>query len=203
MSQQSAFADLVWAHWYLMLQTANAAWWLSELWIFGRDWRRAKGVNADRSSRLIIILALALSIGTAIWCQRRFPFAKLPDGDLGAVRFASGIMLMWIGIVFRQWAVATLGSLFRTTVVIQDDHRLVTDGVYSHIRNPSYAGALMTMTGQGLIMGNWVSLLVCVGGILTALAWRIHVEEQALRSRFGDAYDNYAKQSWAIVPFVW
>jgi protein-S-isoprenylcysteine O-methyltransferase Ste14 len=203
MGGQSAFADLVWGHWQTLLAVSNAAWGLSEAWIFARDWRRVAGVSQDRFSLAAIILALVASLAASTWCGAHATFARLPDGDVGAVRFAGGIALMWLGIGYRQWAVATLGRFFRTTVVVQDDHRLVTNGPYRRLRNPSYTGLMVTVLGQGLIMGNWLALLVLVGGVLAALTWRIEVEARALRSRFGASWDAYAKSSWALIPWVW
>jgi protein-S-isoprenylcysteine O-methyltransferase len=62
---------------------------------------------------------------------------------------------------------------------------------------------MITVVGQGLIMGNWLALLVLVGGVLAALAWRIEVESRALREHFGPSYEAYAKHSWALIPWVW
>ena len=200
---QSIFAPWFWAHWQVLLWTSNAGWWLSELWIFARDLRRAKGARADRSSLLIILAAVAVSVAAAMWCADHAAFARLPDGEIGAARFATGLALMWIGIGLRQWAVATLGAMFRITVMVQDDHRLITRGVYSRLRNPSYTGALITVIGQGLTLGNWLALAVLVGGVLAALAWRMHVEAHALRGRFGADYDAYVRRSWAILPPIW
>jgi protein-S-isoprenylcysteine O-methyltransferase len=203
MAHQSAFADLVWTHWRGLLWAANTAWMLSELWIFARDWRAVTGVNKDRFSLAAIVVAVGASVTASVWCAAHLAFAKLPDGDLGAVRFAAGITLMWLGIGFRQWAVATLGKFFRTRVVVQNDHQLVTAGPYRRLRNPSYTGVMITVLGQGLIMGNWVALLVLVGGVLAALAWRMEVESRALREHFGASYEAYEKRSWALIPWVW
>ncbi len=198
-----AVSALVWAHWQVLLNASNAAWILSEMWIFIRDLRAAKGVRADRGSFAIIVIAIAASLTAAYWSIKVFPFARLPDGNIGAVRFASGIAAMWIGIALRVWSVVTLGAFFRTQVFVQDDHRLVTAGPYAHLRNPSYTGALMTFLGQGLITGNAVALLFCIVGPFLALSWRIRVEEQALRARFGNKYAQYAARSWALIPLVW
>jgi protein-S-isoprenylcysteine O-methyltransferase Ste14 len=203
MAQQSAFAQFVWANWQILLWASNAAWSLSETWIFARDGRVVRGVSKDRFTLAAIILALVLSLAASVWCAAHLTFAKLPDGDPGALRFASGIGLMWLGIGLRQWAVATLGGFFRTTVVVQVNHQLITEGPYRRLRNPSYTGVMLTVLGQGLTMGNWVALLVLVGGVLTALAWRIEVESRALRSHFGFSYDAYEKSSWALIPWVW
>jgi protein-S-isoprenylcysteine O-methyltransferase len=176
---------------------------LSEAWIFARDWRVVRGVSKDRLSLPAILLAVVLSLIVSIWCAAHLTFAKLPDGDPGAIRFAAGIALMWLGIGLRQWAVATLGGFFRTTVVVQADHQLITKGPYRWLRNPSYTGAMITVLGQGLTFGNWVALLVLVGGVMSALIWRISVESRALSGHFGASYDAYVKSSWALIPWVW
>jgi protein-S-isoprenylcysteine O-methyltransferase len=203
MDHQSAFADLVWGHWRALLSVSNWAWMLSEAWIFARDWRAVTGVSKDRFSLPAIIAAVIVSLAVSIWITAHLSFARLPDGDLGAVRFAAGIALMWLGVGLRQWAVATLGGFFRTTVVVQADHQLVTRGPYRWLRNPSYTGAMLTVLGQGLTFGNWLALLVLVGGVLAALAWRIEVETRALREHFGASYDAFAKTRWALIPGVW
>ena len=203
MIHQSAFAWLVWDHWRGLLWTANTAWLLSEISIFARDWRGVQGVSKDRFSLATIIVAIVASLTAATWCAAHLTFAKLPDGDWGAARFATGIALMWLGIGLRQWAVAVLGRFFRVTVVVQADHQLVTAGPYRRLRNPSYTGVMITVLGQGMIMGNWLALLVLVGGVLAALAWRIEVESRALRDHFGASFEAYAKRSWALIPWVW
>ena len=197
------WAQALWDHWQTLLWAANAAWMLSETWIFARDLRGARGVDADRGSRLLILLAVAVSVVAAQVCVTRYPFARLLDGEIGAARFGAGLALMGFGIGLRLWAVITLGAMFRTKVMLQDDHRLVTRGVYRRLRNPSYTGALITVIGQGLTFGNWLALLVLVTGVFAALAWRIHVEERALRGRFGEAYEAYVRRSWAILPPIW
>ena len=162
-----------------------------------------RGVSKDRFSLPAIVAAVVLSLLVSIWCAAHLTFARLPDGEIGAVRFATGIALMWIGVGLRQWAVATLGGFFRTTVVVQAGHQLVTTGPYRRLRNPSYTGAMVTVLGQGLTFGNWVALIVLVGGVLSALVWRIRVESRALRGHFGLDYDAYVKTSWALVPWIW
>jgi protein-S-isoprenylcysteine O-methyltransferase Ste14 len=121
----------------VLLWTSNYAWWAAEVWIFARDLRHARGRSADRFSRLVIVGAIIFSISAASWFAGLFPFAKLPDGNIGAIRFAGGIACKWIGLTIRVWAVLALGRYFRTIVMVQEDHRLVTSGLYARVRNPS------------------------------------------------------------------
>jgi protein-S-isoprenylcysteine O-methyltransferase Ste14 len=109
---------------------------------------------------------------------------------------------MWAGMALRLWAVQVLGSFFRITVVVQDEHRLVDEGPYRLWRHPGYAGGLLTMLGIGLAMGNWLSLLVMMAVVLLGYAYRIRVEEQALKARFGESYERYAATRWRLVPFI-
>ena len=110
---------------------------------------------------------------------------------------------MWGGVVLRIWAVRTLGSLFRTVVVIQDKHELIIAGPYRLLRHPSYAGSLLTLAGIGLALGNWLSLLVAVLGALIGFTRRIPVEEAALQAHFGGDYTAYAHRTWRLVPLIW
>ena len=66
------------------------------------------------------------------------------------------------GVAFRLWAVLSLGRFFRVAVTTQDDHRLIERGPYRRLRHPSYTGALVTLFGFGLTIGNWLSLAAAV-----------------------------------------
>jgi protein-S-isoprenylcysteine O-methyltransferase len=105
-------------------------------------------------------------------------------------------------MAFRLWAVLVLGRFFRVTVLVQDEHRLVEAGPYRLLRHPAYTGSLLTMIGLGLAMGNWLSLAAMVLTPLAAYAYRIRVEEEALRARFGESYERYAAARWRLVPFL-
>jgi protein-S-isoprenylcysteine O-methyltransferase Ste14 len=47
-----------------------------------------------------------------------------------------GVVLAWSGILIRVAAKRTLGRFFVGAVLIQDDHRVVTDGPYALVRHP-------------------------------------------------------------------
>ena len=122
---------------------------------------------------------------------------------IGPLLVGLGIVLIWVGVAFRLWAVRTLGRFFRVTVTTQVDHRLIDTGPYRRLSNPSYTGAMITMAGIGLAMGNWASLAAILLGAGLGFAWRIRVEEESLRARFGADFDAYRKARWALVPPLW
>jgi len=116
--------------------------------------------------------------------------------------FYAGIVLMLVGIVFRQWAIWVLGRFFSTSVRILSDHRIVTNGPYQFIRHPSYTGALLTFVGLGLASRTWGGTLVIVALFGLVYGYRIEVEERALRAEFGQEYVSYAKRTKRLIPFL-
>jgi protein-S-isoprenylcysteine O-methyltransferase len=177
------------------------AWALMELWVLGRDRRRAKGTSKDGGSRPLIVILIFAGLFGAFSAAYASPATALAAFQEPV--FWSAIGLIWAGMALRLWAVLTLGRFFRTSVFLQEDHRLITAGPYARLRNPSYTGALMSMLGIGLALGNWLSVASAVGAPLVSFVWRILVEERALKARFGEAYEVYADRRWALIPFVW
>ena len=58
------------------------------------------------------------------------------------------------------------------------------------------------MTGIGLALGNWVSLLVLVLSTMTLYTYRVIVEERALIAVLGEAYRGYMRRTKRFIPFV-
>jgi protein-S-isoprenylcysteine O-methyltransferase Ste14 len=62
-----------------------------------------------------------------------------------------------------------------------------------------YTAMLGMFLGTALIWGQWHALLGLLVGV--AAYWRkIRLEEPRLRERFGAAYDEYQRESWALIP---
>jgi protein-S-isoprenylcysteine O-methyltransferase Ste14 len=116
--------------------------------------------------------------------------------------FFGGISLMLSGIVLRWYSVAVLGKYFTFDVAIHSGQLLVEAGPYRYIRHPSYSGALLSLLGFGLSLGNWAGLLASLSCLGVAYAYRIPIEESALASTLGETYREYLKRTWRLVPFV-
>jgi protein-S-isoprenylcysteine O-methyltransferase Ste14 len=118
------------------------------------------------------------------------------DGD--PIRWV-GVALFAAGGALRIWPVFVLGDRFSGLVAIQPGHRLVTNGIYSVIRNPSYLGLLLSMPGWALAFRSGVGKLLVVL-LLPPLVARIHAEERLLRTQFGGEYDAYCARAWRLIP---
>lgn len=187
-------------HWYQLFNASYAAWIIFEAWISLRDRHRRSGTSGDRGSLLLLIASLAVAILGAWYAAVTQRWARIEPFHFAL--FLAGMALVWAGMAFRLWAVLTLGKFFRTTVMVQDEHRLVESGPYRWLRHPAYTGTMMTLMGFGLGFGNWISLALLTIVPLLAYGYRISVEDRALRARFGPQFDAYARVRWRLIPFL-
>ena len=131
-----------------------------------------------------------------------FSFGYAGIGELPDWAFYLGILLMFLGILVRQWAIAVLGRFFSLTVRVADDHRVVEKGPYRLVRHPSYTGVLITFIGLALAVQSWGALLVLLGVFSLSFGYRMRVEERALLSGLGDDYANYMKRTKRLIPYL-
>jgi protein-S-isoprenylcysteine O-methyltransferase Ste14 len=113
-----------------------------------------------------------------------------------------GLALFWIGSVIRLIAVFALGRRFSGLIAIQPDHKLRTNGIYRHVRHPSYTGLLVAMIGFVLVFRSSIGLVLNVFLFLLLLN-RMADEEKFLEAEFGDEYRVYRERTRRLLPFVY
>jgi protein-S-isoprenylcysteine O-methyltransferase Ste14 len=86
--------------------------------------------------------------------------------------FFIGIGLMLVGVAFRWYSASLLGKYFTFDVAIHSGGQtLIEVGPYRYIRHPSYTGALVSLFGFGLSLGNWAGLVAGVSCLSIAYAF--------------------------------
>jgi protein-S-isoprenylcysteine O-methyltransferase Ste14 len=128
----------------------------------------------------------------------RYGFWTL-DGD--TVRWL-GVMLFVAGGALRMWPVFVLGRRFSGLVAIQPGHALVTSGLYSVIRHPSYLGLLVNALGWALAFRSGAGVLLTLL-LIPPLIARINAEEVLLRTHFGAEYDAWCARTSRLIPGVY
>ncbi len=113
----------------------------------------------------------------------------------------SGIFLIIVGVVIRQWAIAVLGRFFSLTVRVAEDHRVVDKGPYRLVRHP-YTGIMITFTGLGLAVQSWPAVLVLLLVFAVAYGYRMHVEEATLAFQLGEQYVAYTRRTKRLIPYL-
>ena len=112
-----------------------------------------------------------------------------------------GIFLGVTGIIIRCMAFYTLGRFFTRTLQETENHRLITNGIYSMIRHPGYLSDILIFLGVALVLCNWIPVVFVILTYPTVYAYRIKTEEKMLIEMFGEAYIHYQKRTWRMVPF--
>ncbi|KAF9043396.1 hypothetical protein BJ165DRAFT_1484730 [Panaeolus papilionaceus] len=118
----------------------------------------------------------------------------------------------------------TLGKFFSFQVGIQKNHHLITHGLYSVVRHPSYMGMLFTHVGYllwHLTPGSWVresGLMNSTVGMLVVAAYvafimgaayaitiaRMRQEDKVIQSQFGKEWEEWAKRvPYKIMPGIY
>jgi protein-S-isoprenylcysteine O-methyltransferase Ste14 len=155
------------------------------------------GAREERGNRwvLIFFFGIGIALGYVPALTDRLDVWTI-DGN--AVRWL-GVVLFALGGALRLWPVYVLGDRFSGLVAIQPGHTLVTTGIYSRIRNPSYLGLLMSSLGWSLAFRSGVGVLL-VAAFVPPLIARMNAEERLLGSEFGADYDAYRARTWRLIP---
>ena len=157
---------------------------------------KAKGISFDRSSILIIWLVLGLAVTAAVFESFRF-------NQPSTLIYSLGLSIIIAGMILRISAILSLKKRFTTTISIQNDHSLKTDGLYSLIRHPSYTGSLISFAGLGISFGNWLSFITLMLPITVVFIYRISLEEKMLSAHFGKKYEEYKVKTKRLIPLIY
>ncbi|MFW9853953.1 MAG: methyltransferase family protein [Candidatus Thorarchaeota archaeon] len=86
------------------------------------------------------------------------------------------------------------------TLVVRENHELVTTGLYKYLRHPMYSGTLFGVIGFALISQSiFVSLITFVLN-LWIFKKRLKYEEDLLEKAFGEKYQKYKASSYRLIP---
>jgi protein-S-isoprenylcysteine O-methyltransferase Ste14 len=111
-----------------------------------------------------------------------------------------GLIVLLIGQGIR---VATIGLVYiirggRNRQIYAED--LVTDGLFSHCRNPLYLGNVVEILGLGILANSIIFVLIMFPLFVFIYQAIIRAEEDFLSKKFGARFDDYLKKVNRWVP---
>lgn len=162
--------------------------------------RRSGATKADGGSLMTLRVTYPVAVIAAVVLREHTTALTIKPVALAAWL---GLGLLWCGVGLRLWCFRTLGQYFTFTVQTSSDQEVVTKGPYHFVRHPSYLAIIIAVTGVGVILDNWASLVVMVVGLTGGLVYRIRVEERALSAELGGRYQAYAASRKRLLPHVW
>jgi protein-S-isoprenylcysteine O-methyltransferase len=128
------------------------------------------------------------------------PLLNRVGGTLPETAAWLGIGAMVTGIALRVWSMRVLGRFFTRTLTVGSDQMIVRTGPYRLIRHPGYAADIAMWIGAGLAGGSIVCALLMTTATVVTYRTRIEAEEHMLIEAFGDAYREYSRQTWRLLP---
>lgn len=164
--------------------------------------RRSKdgAQTKDRGSLWLLWVVLIIGVQLGAFASNAWPQTRLPHIELWQV---AGCALMVTGFVLRWWSILYLGQFFTVNVAVHEGHRVVDSGPYRYVRHPSYTGALLAFLGLSFGFASWLSILLVMIPACFAYAWRMRVEERALATALGGAYESYMRRTKRLVPVIY
>ncbi|KAF1855361.1 hypothetical protein Lal_00011414 [Lupinus albus] len=133
-----------------------------------------------------------------------FPNRHWAPYGTGPILLLLGLVMVTAGQYVRSVAMLQAGASFNHHVQTRkkDSHELVTSGIYSIFRHPSYFGFFYWGLGTQLVMGNILCFFAYAAVLWMFFSKRIKHEEAKLIEFFQDDYVQYRKRVGTKIPFI-
>jgi len=181
------------------------------IFLFERGYFQSKAMRISgelrkfRESKRKMAVMILIFVIAQIWVIGSFVYIIKPT-YMDWTRFPIPSWTRWLGTIIAFSGMGLefstqiyLGRNYSTTLHISEEQTLVTTGPYRYIRHPMYTALIAVGIGLGLLSTSWYFLLpFLVTGIV--IAFRIRREEEAMISKFGDEYIQYAQRTGRFFP---
>jgi protein-S-isoprenylcysteine O-methyltransferase Ste14 len=115
----------------------------------------------------------ALGLLTTAWAAIGFPSFVSSLAWLGLVAIA-------LGVALRALAIRALGAAFSSEIVVIPGQRLVTHGIYAHLRHPSDVGLLLVALGLAWLGGSAPAAVIALSVVAPSVVVRMLREDAVL-----------------------
>ncbi len=153
------------------------------------------------ASRILRVCIFAIAIVLLVTTRIPRPWLYLQLWPVGLLPFWLGAGVTIAGLLLAVWARVYLGRNWSRSVTIKQDHELITTGPYAVVRHPIYTGILAGLLGTAIALSEVRGFIALV--LFFIAFWiKLRMEEQWMRSQFGEAYATYAHRTAGLVPYL-
>ena len=163
--------------------------------------RSAEGLTAARSRLSIVGIGIqGASFVVAMAAPVKFstPSESVRSFVLAAIVLALGVA----GALLFDRSAKALGANWSLVARTREEHQLVREGPFARMRHPIYFAMLLLLIALSIGLGHIWGLIAAIPLFVVGTLIRIREEERLLRQQFGDAYDSYARETPAFIPFI-
>jgi protein-S-isoprenylcysteine O-methyltransferase Ste14 len=178
------------------------------VWIAFFVYWQIKAFNTKTTQRIEPLASRALRVFIFVIAVVLLSITRIPLPWLYLQLWPSGIGPFWLGaaittagLLFAVWARLYLGTNWSRSVTIKQDHELITTGPYARVRHPIYTGILTGLLGTAIALSQ-VRGFIALALFFLAFWIKLRMEEQWMRSQFGETYAAYVHQTAALVPYL-
>jgi protein-S-isoprenylcysteine O-methyltransferase Ste14 len=170
---------------YLALHGAYGALWVLKSRIFpDKQWERPASLGYG----LVIWGGLSL-----YWLA---PWLLLARGVHAPAWYLGGCVALYTLGVFLHFA----ADMQKHTFLRLRPGELMTDGLWSHVRNPNYLGELLIYLGFGLLAMHWAPLIIVLLFVLFVWLPNMRRKDRSL-ARYPE-FAAYKARTRLLIPFV-
>ncbi|MCZ8500804.1 isoprenylcysteine carboxylmethyltransferase family protein [Vibrio lentus] len=107
----------------------------------------------------------------------------------------AGLVVIGVGFLLAMSGKRLFKKRNTNIMTFDEPTLLVTEGVYKYTRNPMYLGLVVSLLGFAILTGaaNSSFLLTAIFVLVTD-RWYIKFEEQMMRDKFGQDYEDYCRK---------
>jgi protein-S-isoprenylcysteine O-methyltransferase Ste14 len=188
---------------------AENVWWICVVAWFVLRWPHQRRARKEpvRTSRRDTVDWAVLAFVTL--CNAVLPFAYVIAKVPRFANYPFHPACLWLGTAVFATAIwlfyrthQNLGRNWSVSLEIRREHRLVTTGIYQHIRHPMYLAFLLWGLAQTLLLPNWIAGPAGLIGSATLFLLRVWREEGLMVEQFGDQYRAYMQRTARLVPWL-
>lgn len=161
-------------------------------------------VRNARGAREIALLSISLT-GLGI-----LPFVYIATGFPRFANYAFRPAQAWIGLVVAIAALTmfrlthkALGRNWSVSLEVRESHKLISSGIYRHVRHPMYTAFWLWAVAQALLLPNWFAGCAGLVGFGILFFGRIKKEEELMLEKFGDDYRAYMSRTSRVIPWIY
>lgn len=158
--------------------------------------------NAIREDLLYFALPWILVMSAGLVLSARDLVRQHGSLYVLSVQSVVGLALLGSGLTIMLVSQITLWRNYSATLVIKEDHQLITSGIYRFTRHPIYLGVIVGLMGIAVYASSLYGFLA-MSAVIPVFLNRIRMEERLLTEAFGDTYREYRKATNKLIPFIY
>lgn len=115
-----------------------------------------------------------------------------------------GILFIVKGITIRYWAYFVMKDYFTRKIYPHKDRPLISSGPYRFARHPFHVGLFLIVLGLSLFLcGHLIAFFIVFPIMGSTLHYRMSLEEQLLRQKYGEIYHGWCRHRFRLLPFLY